>query len=323
MSHLPLNNQVTGQPANDAGYAALMAVKPGERLSKARKQQKLDIDAVAGQLNLSVSVLRSLEADDYSALPSSTFVKGYIRNYARLLRLPDTELVKAFEHQTGLHSSMDEQHPVPRARSKVAAKRVGAILMVLILLLIVIGWWVLGEQKPVDKPVAEQVVDTAVAASVSPPVAEPEFIPEPSVVPELAGTPEPNVAPESNAVPESNVAGSEAAYEPAVPELEITGAEADTLEPQVPEADSPAPEKGELVMRFSDDCWVEIRDSNGRLIHARLYQAGARHTAQYAVPYDVKLGNGNAVEVFYNGSQIRYVPSKQSNVARFTIGDES
>lgn len=358
MSNLPLNDQVSGQPANDAGYAALMAVKPGERLRKARKERKLDLESAAQQLNLSESVLRALEKDDYAALPSSTFIKGYIRSYARMLRLPGDELVRAFEYQTGLHSSMDEQHPVPDAPAKRSTKLIPLFVAVLMVALAV-AWLMMsgdGEGEAVPSESASTSSETEVqkvAPAKADPVTTEQLSPKEVVSEPVAVKPEPVVEPvkpiakpdvELVVAPEPEplavkIEASTSDVASAPSEVKVSEAVDSPLQEPVPEVVAEQPEeksqlvfqfdnptaeapatKGELVMTFSDDCWVEIRDQNQRLIHADLHRAGSRYVRQYAEPFDVKLGNGNAVQVFYNGSPVVYARSKRSNVARFTIG---
>jgi len=73
------------------------AVSPGQRLARARTQRNLSLEDVAKNLNLSVSMVRSLESDNFKSLPGHAFVKGYLRNYAKLVGLAPDDLVKAYE----------------------------------------------------------------------------------------------------------------------------------------------------------------------------------------------------------------------------------
>jgi len=59
----------------------------GAMLAAAREAAGLSIDAVAGQLKLAPRQVRAIEAGDFAALPGRTFVRGFARNYARLLGL--------------------------------------------------------------------------------------------------------------------------------------------------------------------------------------------------------------------------------------------
>lgn len=73
----------------------------GARLAAARKKCELDIPVVANELNLDANIITALENDDTAALPAAIFVKGYLRNYARLVGLPEDEMVRDYVAQTG------------------------------------------------------------------------------------------------------------------------------------------------------------------------------------------------------------------------------
>ena len=65
----------------------------GQKLAAARESWGISVQEVAENLNLSVSIIEAVEADDYDKLPGSTFTRGYIRAYANLLRLNPDELI--------------------------------------------------------------------------------------------------------------------------------------------------------------------------------------------------------------------------------------
>jgi cytoskeleton protein RodZ len=60
---------------------------PGAALSAARTAQNLSLIDVARQLKLSVNQVAALEAGEFERLPGPVFVRGFVRNYARLLKL--------------------------------------------------------------------------------------------------------------------------------------------------------------------------------------------------------------------------------------------
>ena len=74
-----------------------MVVLPGERCRKAREALGWTPAEAAKKMHLSQSYLVALEADDYERLPEATFVKGYLKNYARLLGLPADEIANTFQ----------------------------------------------------------------------------------------------------------------------------------------------------------------------------------------------------------------------------------
>jgi len=65
----------------------------GASLAAAREAAGLSIEAVAQQLKLAPRQVRALETGDYTHLPGRTFVRGFIRNYARLLRLDPEQVL--------------------------------------------------------------------------------------------------------------------------------------------------------------------------------------------------------------------------------------
>ena len=65
----------------------------GQILSSARIGWDLTVEEVAESLNLGVDTIKALEKDDYAGLPGYTFVKGYIRSYANILRLNPEEVI--------------------------------------------------------------------------------------------------------------------------------------------------------------------------------------------------------------------------------------
>lgn len=71
----------------------------GKILAEKRTAWGLSIQDVASNLNLGPETIEALEADNYENLPGSTFVKGYIRAYARLLKLDVEDLMENIDLQ--------------------------------------------------------------------------------------------------------------------------------------------------------------------------------------------------------------------------------
>jgi len=65
----------------------------GSLLATARKSQNRTVEEIADELNLSVTQIKTIELDQSEGLPEPTYVRGYIRSYAKLLNLdPETVL---------------------------------------------------------------------------------------------------------------------------------------------------------------------------------------------------------------------------------------
>lgn len=63
----------------------------GELLKDKRLLKELTLEQVAAKTKIKVEYLEAIENSNFSSLPSSTFAKGFLRNYASFLYLnPDT-----------------------------------------------------------------------------------------------------------------------------------------------------------------------------------------------------------------------------------------
>lgn len=137
---------------------------PGLLLKAARERQGFSQREAADRLKLMPDYVGIIERDEYQALRSPSFARGYVRAYCRLVELDETVLLTLF----------DEMH----GGSVVAAKRIetqslqlhrtgtGIVIGLGILLLLVLALWWLGKDPTteaasvaVNLPV--QSIDTA------------------------------------------------------------------------------------------------------------------------------------------------------------------
>lgn len=66
----------------------------GERLAAARIEWGVSVSEVAAYLNLSDATIEALESGAHDELPGLTFVKGYLRAYAKLLNLDPDDIIR-------------------------------------------------------------------------------------------------------------------------------------------------------------------------------------------------------------------------------------
>lgn len=63
----------------------------GNQLREKRESQNLSVEFVATQLRLSKEYIEDIESSNFTKLPH-TYLKGYVRAYAKLLAVPDHEI---------------------------------------------------------------------------------------------------------------------------------------------------------------------------------------------------------------------------------------
>ncbi|MDH3287599.1 MAG: DUF4115 domain-containing protein [Betaproteobacteria bacterium] len=326
-------------------------VKPGARLAEAREHLKLSATDVARQLKLSVGQVEALETDQFERLPGSVFVRGFIRNYARLVKLDPEDLLQAAGNRLPQQASRPETPPskdipFPSARPRRWPKYAW-IAGVLVVALACYEFFVSSEEPvitthptevaPTPVPVAipkeeqtpaplatpsesQEVPATLAAAAPSEPVVEKAAAPEPVAevpAPEpvsVVSAPEP-VQPPSTAAPESVAVVS--APEPVQPP---STSALPSPEPETP-AQASKPAKRQVMLVFEDESWVEIRDRDGKLILFQLNLPGTRQVVSGPPPLSFVIGNPQGVRLTYDERPVdltRHTPP-QTGVARMTL----
>ena len=336
MTALPGKPAANATPDNGSGVDKLLATSPGARLQRAREAAKLSVNDVADSLHLSPGVVKALEADDFRSLPNATFVKGYLRSYARLLGIQGEELVRTYESITG---SNKPQPVTPIEVPRTGARFANTLKLGLLgIIIVVVAAWILwpSSETPVSPVESAQVAVPETVSDRDSELSEPQLeqvaidSTEPSPDDELldetssdftqadGSDPVPSDLPAADEVgeepesvtPEPPAPVVEAVAEPTAPR------DAETIQ-QSPAADLP---KGEVAMNFTGDCWVEIRDGNGDLIYSNLRRNGETMSVSGVPPLEAKLGNGNVVSLSYNGQPVSFnVPPH--NVVRVRLGE--
>lgn len=128
----------------------------GSRLREARIAADLSVEEVAARLHLYPRTIAHIENDDYAHLPAPTFVRGYLRAYARLLELPPGPIVEAFDrHGLEPPALVADIANNNQARSGDFPVRIATYLIVLGLGALVVVWWQNQGADPLTARLAE------------------------------------------------------------------------------------------------------------------------------------------------------------------------
>ncbi len=71
----------------------------GSLLRNRRLEQDLDISEISEETKIPAKTIRAMEADDYEALPSQTFARGFYSIYAKKLGLDQEQIVIHYEKE--------------------------------------------------------------------------------------------------------------------------------------------------------------------------------------------------------------------------------
>lgn len=262
---------------------------PGQILQIAREDCRLSVEEVAQKLFLTNSCVRLLEADKYEKLPEVTFIKGYIRSYANLLGIPSDPLVNRFNqlYLGGNDQGQNAVSPVnlkPQANWGDAKVRWSTYGLSVVLMGLVVIYWLQMEYKGfMGVGIGEVHVQSA----------------DGSVVVEDLNDPESSLPP----IRLSSLRLAKKSAETDLPTQE----QAQDYPPQLPEYE-PVMLDGGIVMYFSGECWVSVKDQTDNVIHASLKRAGETLDISGNGPFKVLLGNAPVVELKFNGQAIDLKP---------------
>jgi cytoskeleton protein RodZ len=303
---------------------------PGAVLLAERRSQGLSLGDIARQLKLSVRQVEALERDEYGAFSGSVFVRGFLRNYAKLLRLDPDRLLEAASESIApvrvseLAPQMPMASPNREGQHRILTWGAFGVLAVVVLLLLASN----ASKEQRDTQVAERpLAPTAPAlrpaeppsAAVSEPSSAPMAPAEPvSAVPATAAAAGTTAA---TAEPSASQAGTESTPSRGAAEdsPKAGGAASDESAPAKPRVLVSGTGSSQIRMVFEDESWVEIRDGSGDTIFSRLNAPGTERLIRGQPPFVVVVGNAHAVKLLYRGKSIDLGPHTRVDVARVTL----
>ena len=273
--------------------------RPGRQLAAARERCGLNISDIAHQLKLSPSQVEAMEADDYQRLPGAVFVRGFIRNYARLVKLDPAGLLVATNQRSPGTTLLPESElphlvntPFPAGRELSWHKYAIGTLLALALL-------VTYEFYRDD---AADISVTSRSAPPQPEIAAPEKVASVTTVPVAAFG-------EVPATPARPITAAQS---------KLDAGENFELSSGLANAEHKS-EEHQLKLRFDQESWVEIRDRNGRRIFSQLNPAGTALAVSGLPPLSLVVGNAAGVHLIHNDQPVNLAPHIKIDVARLTL----
>ncbi|MER5085582.1 cytoskeleton protein RodZ [Enterobacter vonholyi] len=322
------------------------ALSTGVRLRNAREQLGLSQQAVAERLCLKVSTVRDIEEDKAPADLASTFLRGYIRSYAKLVHIPENELLPMMEKQAPVRAA--KVAPMQTfSLGKRRKKRDGWLMsFTWLVLFVVIGltgawWWqnhkaqqeeitTMADQSSAelnqagnDNAQSVPLNTDGAASSSEPPTAAPDASATGATQAPAAtaDTTAPQAQDQNAVVAPSQANVDTAANAPAATQP------ADNTAASLPTSPAgtatPAADPNALVMNFSADCWLEVTDATGKKLFSGLQRKDGTLNLTGQAPYKLKIGAPAAVQIQYQGKPVdlsRFIRTNQ--VARLTVNAE-
>lgn len=283
-----------GETAGGVGSAPAAAVAPsssvGQKLRAARERANMTLAEVAQSLKFSSRQIELLEADDFAGLPGSTAVRGFIRSYAKLLKLDAETLLRMLdEFSPSVPVEVRPPDNMGIASQPGVLQQLSfsaTVAIVLLMAAILLGLWhFLGPSSPRPVVAEKRSESPAQPQPAAPPDSSPMTVPAPVAVP---------------VIPPSTDSAS--ATPPAAP-----------VSSQAASADNA------LNFTFSDRSWVEVIDASKQMLHSGENLAGSRLRVAGRPPFDIVIGNASKVTLTYGERVVDLAPYMRADVARLTL----
>jgi cytoskeleton protein RodZ len=296
---------------------------PGRTLATQREAMGWSVEQVADQLKLAVRQVVALEAGDYASLPSPAVTRGFVRAYAKILKLDPVPLVSMIEMDTPAPAEgagtirRDRPASFSEVRFPSHGKRpslpLGWIAGAVLVLAAGVAAWKFG------------LMPSSLSGSTAPAGAEHAtvLVPPGGGVPAAGG---PSDALQNPSVPLISVpppaaaegsattsAGTPAGVAPAVAGVgaAATGAPAATAAPAAAGANA-------LVLNVRDDSWIEVRAGKKKLM-GRMVKGGSTETIEVTEPVTVVVGKPDSVSATLRGAALALPQVPGKSFSRVTL----
>lgn len=283
----------------------------GARLRAAREARSLSLHDIANTLKLGARQVEALEEGNWEALPGHTFIRGFVRNYARLVELDAAELMASLDRtlvkpKTSLDVVESGAAVLPttgrglsrRDRNVVLSGLVAVALAAVVYIALPddLSAWREGLQGALDSLSRKEEPVPAAETTAQDPVLPPGTTPQQVLNPQAE-----MVAPPA----------LEAA--PSAPGNGVSQPEARTV--------APAPVAGAAPLRFVFDkeSWIEVRDRSNKVIFSQRNGMGSEQQVAGEGPFSLVIGYAPGVRLFWRGQPIDLAPHTRGDVARLVL----
>jgi cytoskeleton protein RodZ len=273
----------------------------GVFLRKRRESLGLSYSDVASVVKLPAKRIEALEAERWAELPDGPFLRGFLRNIARALDLDagllmarvDDSLMRARNPESILVMPGSTRALLPRRSGPLEDRHGGRMLVYGAFLFAVVaaliawsgtesfdrtlatGRGLLRPSTPAIDSAALAKADTAPATTDALTAANPaEALPSAAPAPTNADS----------------------------PSAALTSASTSSAVPAVPS--SPLA----LLFHFNEECWVEVRDAEGKVLMKSLNAAGSERAIEGEMPYSLVVGNAKGVDLHFRGQPVDLGP---------------
>ncbi|TOC21770.1 helix-turn-helix domain-containing protein [Vibrio parahaemolyticus] len=303
-----------------------LSIEAGTLLKNKRESLGMTQKQVADRLRLRVSVIEDIENNRFESQQVATFTRGYLRSYAKFVGLDEKVVLVALEQTADVKPKEQEIEMQSFSRKTKHEKHNSRIMLLTwVIAIVIIGisaawWWQNQQENSLAQVVAEANVETSQPSADE--IADIDLMTEEELI---ASTPA-ELAASNNTASESSINAAQT-DEVVSAETEESTTEA-TQEPvavieaaeEVQEASPVVPEGMTLLtMKFKADCWIQVKDTNGKTLVSGTQKPGQDVELTGKAPFKVILGAPEGVTMTFASEPVDLSGYTSGKVARFTL----
>ncbi|MCX8794394.1 cytoskeleton protein RodZ [Vibrio parahaemolyticus] len=303
-----------------------LSIEAGTLLKNKRESLGMTQKQVADRLRLRVSVIEDIENNRFESQQVATFTRGYLRSYAKFVGLDEKVVLVALEQTADVKPKEQEIEMQSFSRKTKHEKHNSRIMLLTwVIAIVIIGisaawWWQNQQENSLAQVVAEANVETSQPSADE--IADIDLMTEEELI---ASTPA-ELAASNNTASESSINAAQT-DEVVSAETEESTTEA-TPEPvsvieaaeEVQEASPVVPEGMTLLtMKFKADCWIQVKDTNGKTLVSGTQKPGQDVELTGKAPFKVILGAPEGVTMTFASEPVDLSGYTSGKVARFTL----
>ncbi|MDT3735076.1 MAG: DUF4115 domain-containing protein [Denitratisoma sp.] len=261
---------------------------PGAMLRMAREARDTSVAEVAAALKMSPRQIEAIENEDFSRLSGATFIRGFVRNYARLLKIDAAPVLAALAEQAALpqaelNAPADAGVKMPMSGSRQGKGLVGSTVLALGVLGIALALYF--DAIDIDYFLGPKAGPATSMAGGAPQIVQP--------------LPQPAAAGQPTAQTEGTVAVTQPDDAPVQPAL--------------------TPGVQQLIFSFDGSSWVEVKDAGGHTVFSQMNAKGTTQVVEGRPPFQLVVGNASHVRLHYKDQPVDLRPHTRVEVARLTL----
>ncbi|MDC5854577.1 cytoskeleton protein RodZ [Vibrio europaeus] len=320
---------MTSEQQLQASDEIVEKVQAGTLLKNKRESLGLSQKQIADRLRLRVSIIENIESNNFTSDQVATFTRGYLRSYARAVGIAESEVLCALD---GCEETQPEEQEMKSFSHKTKREAHDSRIMTLTLgiVIVVLGissvWWWQNQEKSMEsltdqtdqeiqleQATENQPLDftTLTEADLEPAVGE-------DAIQALDSTAAPVIEEVVSSEPVTTEIVEETQPVQAVPVSETK----DVVKPEPVEETATTEQAAVanlLVMSFSDDCWIQVKDASGKTLSTGVKKAGQSLNLSGNLPYSVILGAPENVSMTLASEPVDLSGYTSGKVARFNL----